>query len=141
MLTTSPWCRLLTGYLRLDVLPRARRLVLERERDLLLLAVDVEDVDLELLVDLDHVVRVGDAAPAHVGDVQQAVDAAEVDERAELGDVLDDALADLAGLELATAASPSGSSRRSSISLRRLTTMLRRSSSILRITHSMVRSM
>ena len=42
-----------------------------------------------------------DAAPAHVGDVQQAVDAAQVDERAELGDVLDDALAELADLELA----------------------------------------
>jgi hypothetical protein len=33
--------------------------------------------------------------------VQQAVDAAEIDERAELGDVLDDALADLADLDLA----------------------------------------
>ncbi len=41
-----------------------------------------------------------DAAPAHVGDVQQAVDAAQVDERAELGDVLDDALAALADFEL-----------------------------------------
>src|SRR5207244_7024396 len=46
------------------------------------------------------VVGVGDAAPGHVGDVQQAVDAAEVHEGAELGDVLDDALADLARLDL-----------------------------------------
>ena len=37
-----------------------------------------------------------DAAPRHVGDVQQAVDAAQVDERAVVGDVLDDALEDLA---------------------------------------------
>ena len=37
-----------------------------------------------------------DAAPRHVGDVQQAVDAAEVDERAVVGDVLDDAAEDLA---------------------------------------------
>ena len=37
-----------------------------------------------------------DAAPRHVGDVQQAVDAAEVDERAVVGDVLDDAAQDLA---------------------------------------------
>ena len=37
-----------------------------------------------------------DAAPAHVGDVQQAVDAVEVDEGAEVGDVLDRALADVA---------------------------------------------
>src|SRR6202171_3535856 len=35
-----------------------------------------------------------DAAPSEVGDVQQAVDAAEVDERAVIGDVLDDTLYD-----------------------------------------------
>ena len=83
-----------------DVGPRAGRLLLEAQGDLFLLLVHREDVDLELLVDLDHLVRVGDPAPAHVGDVQQAVDAAEVDEGAELGDVLDDALADLARLDL-----------------------------------------
>src|SRR5262249_44118016 len=33
-----------------------------------------------------------DATPAHVGDVEQAVDATEIDERAVLGDVLDGAL-------------------------------------------------
>src|SRR2546430_11417943 len=42
----------------------------------------------------------GDAAPGHVGDVQQPVDAAEVDERTEVGDVLDDAFAGLIDLEL-----------------------------------------
>ncbi len=40
--------------------------------------------------------RVVDASPGHVGDVQQAVDAAEVDERAVVGDVLHDALEHLA---------------------------------------------
>ena len=44
--------------------------------------------------------RMADPAPAHVGDVQEAVDAAQVDERAEVGDVLDRALADLADLDL-----------------------------------------
>ena len=39
------------------------------------------------------------ALPRHVGDVQQAVDAAEVDERAVLGEVLDDALDDRAFLQ------------------------------------------
>ena len=99
-LTTSPVCRLPTGYLSATFCPRAGRLLLQAEGDLLRVLVDLEDVDLELLVDLDHLVRVVDAAPAHVGDVQQAVDAAEVDERAEVGDVLDDALADLARLDL-----------------------------------------
>ena len=48
----------------------------------------------------DHLGGMVDAAPAHVGDVQQAVDAAQVDERAEVGDVLDHALAELADFEL-----------------------------------------
>jgi hypothetical protein len=38
---------------------------------------------------------VADAAPRHVGDVEQAVEPAQVDEGAEVGDVLDHALADL----------------------------------------------
>src|SRR5262249_36062983 len=41
-----------------------------------------------------------DPVPGHVGDVQEAVDAAEIDEGAELSDVLDDAAADLARLDL-----------------------------------------
>src|SRR6476646_8435876 len=41
-----------------------------------------------------------DAAPRHVGDVEQAVDATEVDECTEVGDVLDDALPHLILLEL-----------------------------------------
>ena len=38
-----------------------------------------------------------DAAPAHVGDVEQPVNAVQVNERAEIGDILDGALADVAG--------------------------------------------
>ena len=41
-----------------------------------------------------------DAAPGDVGDVQQAVDAAEVDERAVVGDVLDHAVDDLTFFEV-----------------------------------------
>ena len=51
---------------------------------------------LQLLADLHHLARVAHTAPGHVGDVQQAVDAAEVDERAVLGDVLDHAVDDRA---------------------------------------------
>src|SRR5690606_16387190 len=47
-----------------------------------------------------HLARVPDAAPAHVRDVQQAVHPAQVDERTEVGDVLDHAAAHLADLEL-----------------------------------------
>ena len=87
--------RILVGHLR----PRAGGPLLHAQRDLLPLAVDVEHLHLDLLVDLHHLARMADAAPAHVGDVEQAIDAAQIDERAEVGDVLDDATADLAHLE------------------------------------------
>ena len=49
---------------------------------------------------VQHFGRVVDPAPGDVGDVQQAVDAAEVDERTVIGDVLDHAVDDLAFFEL-----------------------------------------
>ena len=85
-----------TGYFCFDGVPRVGQLLLEAEADALLLAVDVEHDDVDVLADLEDLGRVADAAPAHVGDVQQAVDAVEVDEGAEVGDVLDRALADVA---------------------------------------------
>ena len=36
------------------------------------------------------------SSPAHIRDVQQAVQAAEIDEGAEVGDIFNDSLADLA---------------------------------------------
>ncbi len=54
---------------------------------------------LTLLADLQRLGRVVDAAPRDVGDVQQAVDAAEIDEGAVVGDVLDHAVEDLAFLQ------------------------------------------
>ena len=47
----------------------------------------------------EHLRGMLDAAPGHVGDVQQAVNAAQVNERAEVGDVLDHAAADFAALD------------------------------------------
>ena len=88
------------GIFVFDRFPRAGRALLEAQGDLLLLVVDVQDLDFDFLVDRDQFGRMVDASPTHVGDVQQAVDAAEIDEGAELGDVLDDALAALADFEL-----------------------------------------
>ena len=85
------------GILLLDVVPRIGELLLEAEADAFFLAVDVQDHDVDVLADFEQLRRMADAAPAHIGDVQQAVDAVEVDERAEIGDVLDGALADIAG--------------------------------------------
>ncbi len=69
------------------------------ERHALFLAVDVEDEDRDILADLQHFAGVVQAAPRHVRDVQQTVDAVEVDERTEVGEVLDRALDGLAGLD------------------------------------------
>src|SRR5690606_34685410 len=75
-----------------DDLPRIRLELLEAERDALAIPVNVQNLDLELLSDLHHLARMRDAAPRHVGDVEESVHAAEVDEGAEVRDVLHDAL-------------------------------------------------
>src|SRR5690606_11059823 len=86
--------------LPLDVLPRIRQQLLEAERDTIAVPVDVEHLHVQLVADLHDLRRVTDTAPAHVRDVQQAVESAQVDERAEVRHVLHDALADLADQQL-----------------------------------------
>ena len=76
--------------------PRIALELLHAEADALRVAVDADDLHLHRVADVEHLGRVIDALVADVGDVQQAVDAAEVDERAIVGDVLDDAFDDLA---------------------------------------------
>src|SRR5437870_7083744 len=88
------------GVFRRHVLPRIGLQLLQAEADALALPVDVEHLDLDLLADVHELGGMGDAAVAHVGDVEQAVHAAQVDERAEVGDVLHDAFADLTDLQL-----------------------------------------
>ena len=78
-----------------DAVPGAGGLLLETQRDPLAIEVDAQDLDLELLAHLDHLRGVLNAAPGHVGDVEQTVDTAEVHEHAEVGDVLDGTHADL----------------------------------------------
>src|SRR5206468_9010749 len=74
--------------------------LLQAERDPLAVAVDVEHLHLHGLTDLEHLGRVVDVRPRKLRDVDQAVHAVEVDERAEVDDVRDLALDDVAGLEL-----------------------------------------
>ena len=72
-----------------DVAPGIGLLILHRERDALAVVFDFDDFDAHFLSDRDDFVRIGDAAAAHFGDVQQSIDAAEVDEGAEGRDGLD----------------------------------------------------
>ena len=85
--------------LRLDALPRIGLELLHAERDAVGLVVDPDDLHLDGLADREDLARMVDAPPGDVGDVQQAVDAAEIDEGAVVGDVLDHAVDDLAFLE------------------------------------------
>src|SRR5580698_8563902 len=78
--------------LGLDALPRIVEQLLHAERNAVGLVVDLDDLDLHGLADGEHFGRVIDPAPGDIGDVQQAVDAAEVNERTVIGDVLDDAV-------------------------------------------------
>src|SRR6266850_792026 len=84
--------RLGAGRVRLlDALPGIRRLLLVAERHPAGLAVEVEDHDLDLVADLEDLRGVAHSTPAHVGHVEKAINAAEVDERPVVGDVLDGA--------------------------------------------------
>src|SRR5262249_54952406 len=81
-------------------LPRIVLQLLEAERDPLALAVELQDDHVDLVADLELLGGMADPAPRHVGDVEQSVDAAEVDERSVLGEVLHRAAQDLALLEI-----------------------------------------
>ena len=61
--------------------------------------VEADHLHLDLLADLQRLGRVVDAAPGDVGDVQQPIDAAEIDEGAVVGDVLHHAVEDHAFLQ------------------------------------------
>src|SRR5262249_3398847 len=89
-LVVQPSCPPPDGVAVVDRIPRIFLGLLETQGDLFLVLVDVENLDFHFLIDLEQLAGVADAVPAHVGDVEQAVDAAQIHERAEVGDVLDD---------------------------------------------------
>src|SRR5436190_2177238 len=76
------------------LLPRVGLRLLEAERDALALPVDVENLDLDLLPDLEHLGGMVDVAPRQLADVDEAVHAVEIDEGAEVDDVRDRAADD-----------------------------------------------
>src|SRR5271157_2301140 len=71
-----------------SVQPRVGRQLLEAQRNPLLILVELEHLDLNLVAHIHQVTRMREAARAHVGDVQQAVDSAQVNKRAVVGQVL-----------------------------------------------------
>src|SRR5437016_13695292 len=77
-----------------DGRPRVGHDLLHAERDALALRLVLEDDHLHAVADVDDLGGMPDAAPRHVGHVEEPVDAAEIDERAVVRDVLDRALED-----------------------------------------------
>src|SRR5690606_8074746 len=82
-----------------QVEPRVVAELLDAERHALALTVELEDLDVDLVADVHRLGRVLDPLPRHVGDVQQAVDAAEVDECTVVREVLHDAADHVAFLQ------------------------------------------
>src|SRR3954467_13272019 len=82
-----------------DPLPRVLLGLLEAQGDALAVAVDVEHLHRHHVADREDLGRVVHVAPGELGDVDQAVDPVEVHEGAEVHDVRDRALHDLAGLQ------------------------------------------
>src|SRR3954469_6647649 len=84
----------------LDALPRIVQQLLHAERNAVGLVVDLDDLDLHGLADGEHLGRVIDPPPGDIGDVKQAIDAAEINERTVIGDVLDHAVDHLTFFEV-----------------------------------------
>src|SRR4029079_14311372 len=83
-----------------DALPRIVQQLLHAQRDAVRLVVDLDDLDLHGLAEREHLGRMVDAAPRDIRDVQQTVDAAEINERTVIRDVLDHAVDDLTLFEV-----------------------------------------
>ena len=84
------------GVLLLDGVPGIGQLLLQPQADPLLLPVDVQHHHVDVLPHFQEVGWMANAAPAHVRDVQQPIDPVQIDERAEIGDVLHRAFANIA---------------------------------------------
>src|SRR5579871_2678579 len=69
-----------------DGRPRIDLRPLDGKRDLLLFFIDTQHLDFNFLADLEHLAGVVDAAPGELADVNQSVSAAQVNERAEVGE-------------------------------------------------------
>ena len=86
--------------LRGDIRPGVFREIAKVEADFAGLGVDLLDLHLDLLTDVQHVAGVLDPIPTDLTDVQQAIDAPQIDERAEIAKGPHDSFADLAGGKL-----------------------------------------
>src|SRR5690606_15496961 len=87
------------GVLLRDRLPRILEQIAERERDLARGGVHLLDFDFDLFAFFEDVSWMLDAIPTHLADVDQAIDAAEIDERAKVAQAAHNPLALLTDFE------------------------------------------
>src|ERR1017187_2201891 len=83
-----------------DVLPRIGAQLLQSQGDALTLAIELENAHVDLFTDLDHLGGVFHALPCHIRDMQQSIDAAQIDESTVIGEILDHTLDDRAFLQI-----------------------------------------
>ena len=84
-----------------DQVPRIFLKLLHAQADTVGVLVDLDDLHLDGFANGQNFLGVVHTAPCHVGDVQQAVNATQIDECAVFGDVLDDAVNHVAFGQLA----------------------------------------
>src|SRR3954470_13801625 len=72
--------------------PRIFAELFQAERNAVLFLIELEHFGFDFIAYGEHLRRMLHAAPGEVGNVQQTVDAAQIDERTVVGDVLDDTL-------------------------------------------------
>lgn len=86
--------------LAFDVLPRIGSGLLEAEGDTFAVAVDFCDHDVEFFADSENFTWMGDAAPGHIGDMEETVKAIEIDKGTVVGDVLNSTANDVTWLDI-----------------------------------------
>ena len=87
------------GKLLLDAVPRVADQLLEPKGNALTIMIHVNDRHGDLFPRLHHFTRMGDTAPAHVGDVEQSVETIQINESTVVGDVLHHSPTGIAGLD------------------------------------------
>src|ERR1700730_17932219 len=80
--------------------PRVGRQLLKAERHPLLILIELQHLDLDLIADVDQIAGMSETTPGHVCNVQQTINAADIDKGSVIGEVLDHAGQNRAFLEM-----------------------------------------
>src|SRR6266567_5818609 len=82
-----------------DGVPRVNLSPFDRERDLLLLFIDAQNLNLDLLANMQDLAGVTDVAPCQLTDMNQSVGSSQIHEGSEIGEAANYTLTYFAGFE------------------------------------------